>query len=690
MKGMPIPFTTAQGKEAASYAASLHRNLHKGAPFWGSEPTSVLDHWRSPSPSPPNSATSTLGDVAAVSDPTTAEPGTGATPNKESSWAPQDLPPIPAGLDAGFAGSVEKCDDWDAMLAEHGGIGTGAGTTTSQGQSFLHWIMGDVDNCANSVQNSPPQHLLTAATEFHGTGGGFGIVDPPSFAFESLGSSDRGTSAKDSPSPLLPEQVPSSLSLDMFFQEETKPVPVPFFHQPALLQAQNPFSNTSFFVPLTPFDQNPLLSQPYKRHHSISGTANQVGEPTGAVPDLIIHNELPSMTQYQPRSNKLKSDHEQATSMLAAQNQQLLDSLFEAARMIETGMNLASVRGILARLNQHLSSPIGNKPLLRSVFYFKEALQLALSNPHHSPQPATPFDIVLKLSAYKAFSECSPFLQFTNFTSTQALLEELAGATRIHVIDFDIGVGSHWASFMQELAQRHCLRGSSSAITVPALKLTAFFSPVLHQPLELHLIRENLCQFASGIGIPFEFNLLNLNSFDPSDLQSVGPDEAVAVNLPVSPTQGPSFPTLLRLVKQLAPKIVVSIDHGFDRMGSDLTFTHHFFHTFQSCMFLLDSIDSTGTNMDVANNIERYIVQPKIEAAVLGRYRTAAERTVPWRTLFAGVGFVPVSFSNFTETQAECILKRVQVRGFHMEKRQNALVLCWQKGELVSVSAWRC
>ncbi|KAJ3706736.1 hypothetical protein LUZ61_010441 [Rhynchospora tenuis] len=693
MKGIPIPFTTAQGK-GASYTASLHQGHHKGAPFRASEPTSVLDHTRSPSWSPPNSSTSTLDDVAAVSDSTIAEPG--GAPKKEDSWVSQDLPPIPAGLGASFAdtGSVEKCDDWDAMLGEHGGIGTGNVTPASQDHTFLHWIMGDVDNCNNLVQNRSPQHILTGHADFPGAGGSFGLVDPPSFAFEPLGSSDSGTSTKVSPSPLLspdqvPVHVPPSLPLGMFFQEETKPVSAPFFRQPALLQAQNPVPNTSFFVPLTPFDQTSLLSPPAKRHHLIPGSTDHVSAGTVTVPDLI-RNQLPSITQFQPRSAKLKPDHEQATAMLATQNQQLLDSLFEVARMVETGTNIAGARGILARLNQHLSSPIGTKPLLRSAFYFKEALQLALSNPHYTPQPATPFDIVLKLSAYKAFSECSPVLQFANFTCTQALLEELAGATRIHVIDFDIGVGGHWASFMQELAQRHCIGGSSSAIAVPALKLTAFVSAALHHPLELHLTRDNLCQFAADIGVPFEFNVLNLDSFDPSDIQSVGHDEAVAVNLPVGPTHGHSLPNLLHLVKQLAPKIVVSIDHGFDRNGSDLNFAQHFLHTFQSCMFLLDSIDSTGTNMDLANKIERYIVQPKVEAAVLRRYRTSGERTVPWRTLFASAGFMPVSFSNFTETQAECILKRVQVRGFHVEKRQSAIALYWQQGELVSVSTWRC
>ncbi|KAI3512825.1 hypothetical protein L1887_20145 [Cichorium endivia] len=39
----------------------------------------------------------------------------------------------------------------------------------------------------------------------------------------------------------------------------------------------------------------------------------------------------------------------------------------------------------------------------------------------------------------------------------------------------------------------------------------------------------------------------------------------------------------------------------------------------------------------------------------------------------------PLIFSNFTESQAECLVKRTPVREFHVEKRQSLLVLCWQR-----------
>lgn len=180
---------------------------------------------------------------------------------------------------------------------------------------------------------------------------------------------------------------------------------------------------------------------------------------------------------------------------------------------------------------------------------------------------------------------------------------------------------------------------------------------------------------------------MNLESFDPVSILAMSQEEAIAVNLPVSSSLGPSISTIFRLVKQLSPKIVISVDHGCDR--SELSFSRHFLHCFQSSMVLLDSIDAAGTTPEVAHKIERFLLQPRIESAVLGRHRFV-EKMLTWRSLFVSTGFVPLPFSNFTETQAECLLKRVQVRGFHVEKRQSSLYLYWQRGELVSVSAWRC
>ncbi|KAK6935195.1 Transcription factor GRAS [Dillenia turbinata] len=363
-----------------------------------------------------------------------------------------------------------------------------------------------------------------------------------------------------------------------------------------------------------------------------------------------------------------------------------INQLLKALQLVENG-NFSHAHEILARLNLQLS-PVG-KPLHRAAFYIKEALRLLLlsNNPVTSPSRSlSPLDVVCKMGAYKVFSEVSPVLQFANFTRNQAILEATGDASRIHIIDFDIGFGAQWASFLQELPMRNS-RGS------PSLKITAFSSLSSHHPIELTLMRDNLVQFAHDIGVDFQLEVVNFDSLDPILLQMpvCGPSgaEAVVVNFPTwSSSNCPSaIPVMLQFIKQLSPKIVVSLDNGFDR--NDLPFSLHILHALQAYETLLDSLDAANVSPDVANKMERLLLQPRIECTILGRWDAPA-KLPPWKKLFSLAGFSPLMFSNFSESQAECILKRTPIRGFHIEKKQASLVLCWQHRELVSVSAWRC
>lgn len=507
-------------------------------------------------------------------------------------------------------------EDWEAILSMPPPI------SPSQEQTFLQWFMADSDNFDGGVADA-----------------GFGI-DP-------IGALGGGFSSMIGNTAKAPAFFPA--------MEEKPPLFGPGGVVNHLHQSQ-PAPIPAFFAPAQTLGLPP---QPRRYHPA--------GEPCFQVNCAPLY-------QLQQRPINPKP----AAVAVQQQQQALVDQLFKAAELLEAGSPVTA-RGILARLNQQLPAPVG-KPLLRSAFYFKEALGLIAtgSPPRHRTQ-LSPLDVVVKLGTYNDFSEVSPIVQFTNFTSIQAVLEELGGSARIHIIDFDIGVGGQWSSFMQELAQRRS--------SCPMLKITAFVSASSHHPLELHLTRENLAHFASDLNIPFEFNALSIDPLDPAMLLGLcSMEEAVAVNLPVNCAYHLPPQMLIRLLKQLSPKIVVSVDNGCDRF--DLPFSHQFLHAFQACTVLLDSIDAAGTNPDVCGKIERYLLQPRIENALMGR--STGDRMVPWRTLFASAGFVPVQFSNFTETQAECLLKKVQVRGFNVEKRQGSLFLCWQHGELVSVAAWRC
>lgn len=364
--------------------------------------------------------------------------------------------------------------------------------------------------------------------------------------------------------------------------------------------------------------------------------------------------------------------------------QAIVDQLYKAAELIDAG-NPELAHGILARLNHQLS-PIG-KPFHRAAFYFKEALQLLLqSNNNNSNNNSSlafsPTGLLLKIGAYKSFSEISPVLQFANFTSNQEMLEAVEGFDRIHIIDFDIGFGGQWSSFMQELALRN---GGA-----PALKITAFVSPSHHDEIELSFTHENLKQYAGEINMSFELEILTLESLNSASWpQPLRDCEAVVVNLPISSFSNyPSYlPLVLRFVKQLMPKIVVTLDRSCDR--TDAAFPQHLIFALQSYSGLLESLDAVNVHPDVLQMIEKYYLQPAMEKLVMGRLRLH-ERTLPWKNLLLSSGFSPLTFSNFTESQAECLVQRIPGRGFHVEKRQSSLVLCWQRKELISVSTWRC
>jgi len=249
------------------------------------------------------------------------------------------------------------------------------------------------------------------------------------------------------------------------------------------------------------------------------------------------------------------------------------------------------------------------------------------------------------------------------------------------VLDFDIGMGEQWASLMQELAQR---------CPAATLKVTALVSSATHHPLELQLIHENLAGFAAELGVFLQFAVFNLDTLDPAELVAITSGDAVAVHLPVGSAHVAAMPAVLRLVKRLGAKVVVSVDHGGDR--TELPFAAHLFQAFQSCVSLLESVDAVRPDADAVAKMERFLVQPGVERRVVARHRAAAmdKPPPPWRTVFAAAGFVPVQASTFAESQAEALLKRMALMGFRVEKRGGALCLYWQRGELVSVSAWRC
>ncbi|XP_010544618.1 PREDICTED: scarecrow-like protein 22 isoform X2 [Tarenaya hassleriana] len=506
-----------------------------------------------------------------------------------------------------------------------------------QEQSILRLIMGDVGD----------------------PGPGFGALDP-GFGFGS-----GSGSVIDGLNPLFTCGLP----LQAAFQDQ--PI-VPFEEK---LQITNPEAvinqNPTLFFPVSSSPSSP----PAKRLN--------LGQ-NGSQPDF--HQSQKDFPFSDPGHDPFLSLRQQPPPRLAGDGQSaVIEQLFNAAELIGTGGDSVLAQGILARLNHHINNTVSDRktPFQRAALYITEALQsLVLSGSAFSSSQ----NLILKIASYRAFSEASPFLQFVNFTANQAIIDSLEGFDRIHIIDFDVGFGSQWASLMQELVGRNR--------TPLPLKITAFASPsTVSDEFELRFAEESLKSFAGEVKIPFEIQLLGLDlllnpAFWPLSLRS-SDKEAIAVNLPISSVISGYLPLILRFLRQISPNVVVCSDRGCDR--NDAPFPNAVIHALQYFTSLLESLDAANPSPDAAASIERIWLQPSMQRLLVNRHRWM-ERSPPWRSLLGQCGFTGASVSHAAEAQAECLVQRSGVRGFHVEKRQSSssLVLCWERKELVSVSAWRC
>ncbi|XP_004306953.1 PREDICTED: scarecrow-like protein 6 [Fragaria vesca subsp. vesca] len=737
MKAMPLPFEEFQGKgvldfSSAASSSDLLGSLppqghHQQPQKWkencyvgSTEPTSVLDTRRSPSPPTSSSTLSSShgsGGGSGSTD-TTTTTGVAAAPveNKASEAV---------GVEEAKCGPPLGMEDWESVLSESPG----------QEQSILRLIMSDIEDPSLGLNKL----LQSGVGSHHDLGFNLGFEDQGYGAFEehNTGSLNMGMSSIVDPSlqatscSEIPfnganagvfsasanNLFPGALPPGLFQQQQQLVEPVdekPQIFNPQMVMNQNQAQfnqNPAMFMPLTysQLQDHHFLSPPPAKRHQSGGFGPSY--PAQRMPFLNPGQELLSRVQQQQQQQHhqqqqqlpmLPQHLQHRPVMLATKDkmvnnlegdkelmnnhqfhQAIIDQLVNAAELIETGNPLLA-QGILARLNHQLS-PIG-KPFQRAALYFKEALELLLNNSHSSAN-LSPFSLVYKIAAYKSFSEISPVLQFANFTCNQAILESVEGYNRVHVIDFDIGYGGQWASFMQEVALRN---GGSP----PSLKITAFVCSSVHDEFELAFTQENLKNFASELNLAFELEIVSIEALNSGSwpLPLHGSDSvAVAVNLPIgSFLNSPlSLPLVLRFVKQLSPKIVVSLERGSDR--TDIPFPHQIIQALHSYSSLLESLDAVNANLDALQKIERYLLQPSIEKIVMGRHLSPKRTPTPsWRTLFLSSGFSPLTFSNFTESQAECLVQRTPVGGFHVEKRQSSLVLCWQRKDLVSASAWRC
>ncbi|XVF59587.1 hypothetical protein PTKIN_Ptkin07bG0287800 [Pterospermum kingtungense] len=359
------------------------------------------------------------------------------------------------------------------------------------------------------------------------------------------------------------------------------------------------------------------------------------------------------------------------------------EELIRAADCFDTHeLQLAQV--ILARLNQRLRSPTG-KPLQRAAFYFKEALQSLLTGSSTRPTRLSSWsEIVQTIKAYKAFSGINPIPMFNHFTTNQALLEALDGPTPlIHIIDFDIGLGGQYASLLREMAEKN--DHSCNFIRITAVVPEEY-------AIETRLVKDNLLQFAQDLKLRFQIEFVLLRTFEKFSFKAFklidGEKTAVLLSPSIFRCLSLNVTAFMSDLRRVGPSVVVFVDNEVWMEGGTTSFRKNFVNSLEFYSMMFESLDTAvGSGGEWVRKIETLLFRPRILAAVEAASRRAAP---PWREAFYGAGMRAVHLSQFADFQAECLLGKVQVPGFHVAKKQAELVLCWHESALVATSAWRC
>ncbi|GER53998.1 scarecrow transcription factor family protein [Striga asiatica] len=337
-----------------------------------------------------------------------------------------------------------------------------------------------------------------------------------------------------------------------------------------------------------------------------------------------------------------------------------------------------------------LSSPFGS-PAQRVGAYFADALSARLVSSRIgacapiSPPPKPRLQRLL--AAVQAYNSAAPLVKFAHFTSNQAIHQALSSPSsseRVHVIDLDVMQGLQWPGLFHILA--------SKPRKISSLRLTALgpSSDLLAST------GRRLSEFASSLGIPFEFHPVQgkIGSLtNPSQL-GIKSGETIIVHWMhhcLYDVTGNDLQTL-RLLTLIKPKLITVVEQDLSHSGG---FLGRFVEALHYYSALFDALDDGLGLGPGPNSIERHTVEQQVLGgeirnivAVGGPKRNGEERVERWGDELGRAGFRPVSLAGSPAAQAGLLLGMFPWRGYTLMEDNGSLKLGWKDLSLLTASAW--
>ncbi|KAJ6380662.1 hypothetical protein OIU77_029539 [Salix suchowensis] len=265
--------------------------------------------------------------------------------------------------------------------------------------------------------------------------------------------------------------------------------------------------------------------------------------------------------------------------------------------------------------------------------------------------------------------------------ANQAIFQALDGEDRVHIIDLDIMQGLQWPGLFHILASR--------PRKIRSMRITGFGSSTEL----LESTGRRLADFASSLGLPFEFHPLEGKIGDVAGLSQLGvrPREAIVVHWMhhcLYDVTGSDLGTL-KLLALLRPKLITTVEqdlsHGGSFLGRFVEALHYY-----SALF-----DALGDGLGV-DSVERHTVEQQLFGceirniiAVGGPKRTGEVKVERWGDELIRAGFQPVSLQGNPAAQASLLLGMFPWKGYTLVEENGCLKLGWKDLSLLTASAWQ-
>lgn len=404
-------------------------------------------------------------------------------------------------------------------------------------------------------------------------------------------------------------------------------------------------------------------------------------ESTAVSEYLVSH---PFSLSFSGLSDEEKKDVELAESLLATAEKVGYQQYERASKFL--------------RHCESLSSKTGS-PVKRVVYYFAEAIRHRIDREtgrvsSKDLQKVQPFDLVEEMKGLNptllAFYEELPFCQVTMFTGVQAIIENVADAKKIHVVDLEIRKGPQWTILMNALESRH-------ECPVELLKITAIGSGATSK----HIIEDTgkrLKDYAHSLNIPFSFNIVMVSDMLHlrEDHFEIDPEETIAVfsnfGLRIRIQQPDQLEAIMRVIRTIRPSLMVvaeiEANHNstsfVKRFTEALFYFSAFFDCLETCMKQDDPNRMIIESLYFSNSIRNIV-------AAEGAERTNRNVKIDvWRAFFSRFGMVETKLSMLSLYQADMVVKRFPCGSFvTFDTNGYCLLIGWKGTPINTVSVWK-